>query len=337
MSVEKVKTSLKQILGIDPQSLGSIQAGDRNYNCTAAISTLTKLQGLYRNIDESILSEIPDGWLQKIGNRLTSDLQCVSGENYNRTDFSCLSLEAQLRSAYQDTFNSVWQAMAYGHFHKLDTHSIKQQYESIVAKASETIANCQENFEAVIKGKHEEINKLKKEAEGILDRAKDVAATKGVLQQAAHFQTEVTKHEKAAQQWLIATRVLFGLLLLCAVAGLLIFDWFHPRNVYESIQLSLGKFLIIGVLTYATVLAARNFHSHKHNAEINQHRHNAVLTYQFFVDASKTPEQANTILTYVASCIYSPQDTGFVSGGSHGEVGTFKSVIEQVVKAPESK
>ena len=68
-------------------------------------------------------------------------------------------------------------------------------------------------------------------------------------------------------------------------------------------------------------LCARNFLSHKHNAIVNKHRQNALLTFNALVDAAKSEDRRDVVLTYAASCIFSPQDTGYAksSGGVSAE------------------
>lgn len=80
-------------------------------------------------------------------------------------------------------------------------------------------------------------------------------------------------------------------------------------------QLISSKVLIFAVLGYLLLMAARNYATHKHNVVVNRHRQNALLTYRSLVEASDGSGTEDIVLAHAASCIFSPQETGF----SHGK------------------
>ena len=99
-----------------------------------------------------------------------------------------------------------------------------------------------------------------------------------------------------------------------SVASLFIhkFPGLDPSDTYQSIQLVTSKVLIFGVIAYMLSLSARNFLSHKHNAILNKHRQNALLTFKALTDAAKEEENRDIVLTHASSCIFAPQDTGYI-------------------------
>jgi hypothetical protein len=74
-------------------------------------------------------------------------------------------------------------------------------------------------------------------------------------------------------------------------------------------------------------LCAKNFISHKHNAIINRHRQNALLTYTALVEAAGDTPNREVILVQAAACIFSPQGTGYTSESIPPPPGA-QSVIE---------
>ena len=74
-------------------------------------------------------------------------------------------------------------------------------------------------------------------------------------------------------------------------------------------------------------LSAKNFLTHKHNAIVNKHRQNALVTFQALVDAAKDESCKDIILTHASSCIFSPQETGYSKGGSNPS-GSNRSIVE---------
>jgi len=78
-------------------------------------------------------------------------------------------------------------------------------------------------------------------------------------------------------------------------------------------------------------LSAKNFIANKHNSIVNKHRQNALMTFKALVDAAKNPQNQDIVLTHAASCIFSPQSTGY-SGAADGQAPSAKSVIELLGK-----
>ena len=97
-------------------------------------------------------------------------------------------------------------------------------------------------------------------------------------------------------------------------------------------QLVSSKLLIFAVLGYLLLLAARNYSTHKHNAVVNRHRQNALLTYRKIVEASGSAGTEDIVLAHAASCIFSPQETGFSHGKGESLAGS-KSVLELMTKS----
>ncbi|MBV1903702.1 MAG: hypothetical protein KUG58_08710, partial [Marinosulfonomonas sp.] len=94
--------------------------------------------------------------------------------------------------------------------------------------------------------------------------------------------------------------------------------WIAPSGTPEAIIFVASKVLIFAVLTYMLILSARNFLSHKHNAVVNKHRQNALMTFNALVKAGQGKETQDIVLSHASSCIFSPQDTGYTKhGGSN--------------------
>ncbi len=171
------------------------------------------------------------------------------------------------------------------------------------------------------------------DAKRILDEVRKVAAEQGVSQQASYFAEESKNHETQANQWrkwTIWTAVGLGVYaIISAVVHKL--PWLAPTTNYEAFQLGLSKVLIFVVIGYMLILFARNFLTHTHNAIVNKHRQNALLTFNSLVDAAGGEERRDVILTYAAACIFSPQETGYTKG-SAGSSEMPMSIIQALPK-----
>lgn len=90
--------------------------------------------------------------------------------------------------------------------------------------------------------------------------------------------------------------------------------------------------LSLGVL----YVCVRNYLAMQHNYVVNEHRAEALATYETMKDLAGTPDARNIILTLAVSSIYSAQDTGFVKsnvGGSQTQL----PVINQILAAVRQK
>ena len=108
--------------------------------------------------------------------------------------------------------------------------------------------------------------------------------------------------------------------------------WLTPKSIYETVQMAISKILIFAVISYVLYLSARNFLSHKHNAIINKHRQNALMTYRALVEAAGNTPNRELILNHAAACIFTPQGTGY-STDSAAQTTLATSVIELLTKS----
>jgi len=189
-----------------------------------------------------------------------------------------------------------------------------------------------------VKDKTEEITQELKnnqiQSGQILNDMRKAAAEQGVSQQAIYFKEEAVEHEKLSNQWKRMTFYMAIGLGIYAIISLFVhkIPWLSPHNTYESAQLVSSKILIFGVISYIMFLAAKNFLSHKHNAIVNKHRQNALMTFKVLIDAGISQESKDIVLTHASACIFSPQETGYIKVGS--SIGSEnKSIIELLPKA----
>ena len=82
-------------------------------------------------------------------------------------------------------------------------------------------------------------------------------------------------------------------------------------------------------------LATKNYLAHKHNAVINKHRQNALMTYKALVDAAKDATNKEVILMHASACI-SHHNLLATREVHHLKVLT-KSVVELMTKSIAGK
>ena len=228
------------------------------------------------------------------------------------------SLIQQIDGAYQGTFNTLQPIITYStsksaDFKRLETEA-RAMLQIIEDKAAELTKQLEDD---------------KKTSEQILEDIRKVAAEQGVSQQATYFRDAAKEHETEAENWRKQTIRLAFILGAYAVLtlGLHKIPWIKPDDLYQTVQLAISKVLIFAVLSYVLYLSTKNYLAQKHNAVINKHRQNALMTYEALVDAAKDVANREIILTHASACIFAPQPTGY-SGGATPEGPVAKSVIE---------
>lgn len=169
----------------------------------------------------------------------------------------------------------------------------------------------------VIQGIRDQAEAIKSEVSDVLEEIRRTAAEQGVSQQAHYFAEEAERHDTEAGAWKFGTRKWAGALIAYGVASFFLHQipWIAPSGTSEAIIFVASKVLIFAVLAYMLILSARNFLSHKHNAVVNKHRQNALMTFNALVKAGQGKETQDIVLSHASSCIFSPQDTGYTKHG----------------------
>ncbi|MBU4566003.1 MAG: hypothetical protein KMY53_15645 [Desulfarculus sp.] len=170
------------------------------------------------------------------------------------------------------------------------------------------------------------------EADEVLAKIKNIAAEQGVTQQAIYFKEEAKVNEEGAAWWFkltVGAAIVLFLFASGALASAYILP--PPSGLYATVQLTVGKILVFGVLTFALYFCAKNYFSQKHNAVINKHRQNALVTYEAIVKAAADSANTDIILNQAASCIFVPQNTGY-SALKVGNVPTTTSPMNFLLK-----
>ena len=111
-----------------------------------------------------------------------------------------------------------------------------------------------------------------------------------------------------------------------AVATAVLAVVYTPDSPYAAVQLGLSKILIFAVIAYMLFHCARTTLAHRHNAVVNHHRENALLTFNALTSAASDPDKRDIVLTHAASCIFSPQETGYTK--QTGAQGSAVQVVE---------
>lgn len=324
----QAKESLSRIQNFDVISLGREDDLGRQMSFVEAISHAKNIIDLYLRIPISILDDFNDEHLNMIKGQSQSDFnlfqQIIDFDvTASNSAASRLSLINSVKVRRDQLFSALWQYIAYGVAKNSDTSLFESQARASLQEVSDVTGKLLE-----------QINQSKADADKALMAIRAVAAEQGVSQQSIYFKEESDEQERLASDWLKYTYWSAAIVIGFAIFSLFFhkMEWIKPVGIAEAVQLVTSKVLIFAVLGYMLIMAARNYITHKHNAVVNKHRQNALLTYRAIAQAAEAGGTEDIILAHAASCIFSPQETGFSSKSTDIQSGGTKAVLELMTK-----
>ena len=281
------------------------------------VEPATKIQSLFKLILPSHLKNFPEQQNASIleqSNAFFNFLeQCRSFEIEGAQPTPTEAKEALIRQAqdlYQGYFNILFPLISFAVARSQDFARLEQEARSASQaardEAQRIIADLAEQKEA---------------ADVILLEVRAAAAEQGVSKQAIHFKNEADNHRDSAKSWFKSTAGMAILLVIYAILSLFLHEipGLDPSDSYRTMQIAVSKILIFAVIAYFLFLCARNFMSHRHNEVVNRHRQNALATFTALAEATSDAASSDIVLSHAASCIFSPQDTGYSKGDSHSQ------------------
>ena len=320
--------SLTRVQTFKPTTLSREDDLGKQMSFSDAVKPAEAIIAVYKRIPLSALADFADAQLNAIQTQANADFSVFkqildfdatsSGAATTRTN-----LLDQLRVRRDQLFEQVWQYVAYGVARATDTSVLETQARATIQSIEDQSAKLTE-----------QLKQAKTDADAALAAIRAVASEQGVSQQASYFKIEAETQDGLATTWLTYTYrfalAVGGFAVLSLVLHKL--PWIRPESTTEAVQLITSKVLIFAVLGFMLVLAAKNYATHKHNSVVNRHRQNALLTYQALVAAAAGKGTEDIVLAHAASCIFSPQETGFAQGKGDSSSGS-KSVLELLTKS----
>lgn len=333
MSTQTILTeaieSLTRVQQFNANSIGREDDLGKQLNFVEAVPFVESIINLYKRIPVDVLNDFSDGHLNTIKNQSQADFNSFNQIlSFDVTAGNAAATRTQLitnlKARRDQLFDQIWQYIAYGVAKNTDSSLIEVQARGM-------FQSIKDQSDKLTKA----LNKSKEDADSALEAIRSVAAEQGVSQQAAYFKSEADQQELLADKWLSRTYWFAGGVGTFAVLSLFIYKWefIKPEGTAEMFQLISSKILIFTVLAYLLILAARNYSTHKHNAVVNRHRQNALLTYRALVEAAGEKGTEDIVLAHAASCIFAPQETGFSSSKGGDFSPGSKTVMELMTKA----
>jgi hypothetical protein len=309
--LEQTIQSLEQVQQIDAREVGRAETLGSVFELTGAVPYLSKTIDLFREIPPSALQEFGEPQRNLIKDyadatiRVYGRLMGFDPSTGNPAEQRHILL-TEASQNFDNVFSHLFPMIAYLNSRKLEASEATRAAEEVLAELKRIASEGASSAKS-----------LEGEAKRVLDEVRKTAAESGVSQQANYFGLESDRHERLAEKWQLYTVAAACALAAFALISLFISLRWPALNIYQSVQIGLSKVLIFSTIAFLVFLSSRTLLAHRHNAVVNKHRQNALLTFNALAGATGDTQTREVILTHASACIYAPQETGFgKSGGS---------------------
>jgi hypothetical protein len=151
----------------------------------------------------------------------------------------------------------------------------------------------------------------REEIDQIVAAAREASASAGVGVFTSDFAGEAKTLQEDANRWLWGTLTFAALTLLFALATAFVPIQRDVGNA-QLIQYMSSKFVILVTLLTATVWCGRLFKAVKHQVATNNHRANALKTFQAFIKASSDDATRDAVLLETTRSIFAIAPSGYL-------------------------
>ncbi|MBN1545712.1 MAG: hypothetical protein JW902_03540 [Syntrophaceae bacterium] len=320
---EETQKALERMQNLDVAALPREGELGQKFNFINAVDPTERLVKLYSRLPISVLEDLPENQLKQIRDRANQDYNRIDEIlKFDPTQQNAIQVRenyiTQIINSYKDAFSALHPYISYSLYKTADFKRLegdaRAALQAIKDQGSELTVQLKTYLDS---------------AKKILEEIRKVAEEQGVTQQAIYFQKSADNHEFQADIWRKYTvRVAIG--LTCYALLSILFhkiSWLDPSNTYQAIQIGISKILVFTVISYMLYICAKNFISHKHNAIVDRHRQNALMTYKALVEAAGDTPNREIVLVQAAACIFGPQGTGYTSD-SVPQPPSAQSVVE---------
>lgn len=330
VKIDEIIGLLKTLQEFDPVSLDRAADLGKQLCFTEIVDSAREIINLYKKLTFDTVRELSGTHLDEIKRQIDSDTGLFNQiMTFEATRSDAANARATIINQVKNRRDPLFQALlpfiTYGFTKITDVSLLEEQVRTTIEKIQSDTSELTTS-----------IQKNKTAAETALAAIRGVAAENGVSQQANYFKEEADSEEGQADGWFTILKNTSIAIAVYVVLNLFLHKctWLAPTNEIETIQFVTAKALIFIFLAYILFLSAKNYSAHKHNAVVNRHRQNALLTYKTLVEAGSEKVTQDIVLAHAASCIFSPQETAFSS--SKGEFSGGKSVLELMTKSTKT-
>ncbi len=308
---ESAKASLHKIQSFDPESLRRTGELGATMDFSPIIGTSKNLVALYRRVPLGSLDSYSDSQCQVIYAKASQDYSMFEhimqfqpdGESPARVRERYIN---GVTERYDQTFQVLMPFIAFAHGSEEEIMQVRSRFEEATLALKDQVKQASEDA-----------SELRSKSERAMSTLRSFTSEKGVSQQAIYFRNEAEKHDASARKWLGCT-ILAAILLSGYIYIVTYLDADNSLSQAALLHALAGKLVAFAALGYLLILSGKSYLSNKHNAVVNWHRHNALVTYKALVAAASDSDNSDIVLNNAARCIFAPQDTGYAKVGASG-------------------
>lgn len=306
--------NLDRIRGFEVKSLVQREELGAKFSFEPAVLPAQKLIDLLGKLPPESIQEFPKQQLDEIIGQSSNVYNLFSqilDFDPEQADASATRtrLLADLQDQYQPVFTKIYPMVSFAMARTVDFNRLSADGRAVVQSVKDQTQEVMEKLETT-----------SATADQVLQDVRDAAAEQGVTQQAIYFENEAKIHEASSGKWMRATVFMAFAVVAYAIFTLFInnIEVFKMDSIPQALQVATSKFLVFGVLVYILFLCVRSYNSHRHNAVVNKHRQNALMTYTTLAEAGNSAEARDAVLLHAAAAIYAPADSGYVKSEERG-------------------
>lgn len=319
---DQLRVSLAQLAAIKPQDLVRTDQLGTSLDFRSGIPVFSRTLRLFQDLAEANLDNVPTSVVNQLKSAADNTQKAL--QQIQQFDPSAQTNPAPMRdqliqqvaSQYDGHFQQISPVIAYSVRKGTDFDRLEQDARAALQEVRELGATLRREGTEMIEG-----------ARSALAEVQRAAAEVGVAQHAVHFKHEADRHSLARWKWLAATGA-FALAILGYGVWNAYYYMTHALDMPTAqwVQVAISKLVIFSVLYFGLVWVGRMYRAESHNWVINQHRQNALSTFETFVKAASDDQTKNAVLLQATQSIFSHQPSGFAQRDQ--EVTSSPQVLE---------
>jgi hypothetical protein len=298
---------LKWFKDADAEKLKRSDLGPLSFE--AFSETVTRTLDLYRSLLDCDLTNISYAKLSEItsaGNAAKSTLEDIQVFEVTQQNPAGerQSIIQRLVDQWEFDFAAVTPVLAYATKSSADFQRLEREARGALSELNTSKGTFKEQTDEILG-----------QMGTALGQVQDAAKKAGVSKHTVHFKEEASTAKLVAVAWL-SIAIFLAIAIVCYVI-------FHvePKlatlvnpTAIELVKESLPRLLVVFVLSFGMIWAAKNVSASTHNFVVNRHRQNALASFETFVEGASGKEVKDAVLIQATSAVFSPQDTGYAKG-----------------------
>lgn len=200
------------------------------------------------------------------------------------------------------------------------------------AKIKERMSEIENYLDAQIKTWNSNIQSIQTTGQNIIAELQTHISATSVESNAAAIESEVSRFEQSAKNWLAATWVFAIIVILIAIAMILVAYVPKDISIGMAVHIAITKVVLLSTMSAIVLWCSKNYRACQHNVTANRQRVNALKTFRMMAQGTSDAQTRSAIVLQAANSAFSPRATGFEDersdSGSNQALG-----VESLLKA----